>query len=45
MSLFVLTAVQSLWVTMTIDTSSGPNAFLPYVSVGVTMVHADHLPA
>lgn len=37
MSLFVLTAVQSLWVTMTIDTSSGPNAFLPYVSVGVTM--------
>src|SRR5688572_19568518 len=33
MSLFVLTAVQSLWVTMSIDTG-----FIPYVSVGVTMV-------
>jgi hypothetical protein len=38
MSLFVLTAVQSLWVTMTIDTSRGPDEFIPYFSVGVTMV-------
>jgi hypothetical protein len=38
MSLFVLTAVQSLWVTMTIDPSSGPHAFIPYFSVSVTML-------
>jgi hypothetical protein len=37
MSLFVLTAVQSLWVTMTIDASSGPIGFIPYFSIGVTM--------
>jgi hypothetical protein len=37
MSLFVLTAVQSLWVTMTIDATSGPTGFIPYFSVGVTM--------
>ena len=36
MSLFVLTAVQALWVTMTIDGSS-LNGFIPYFSVGVTM--------
>jgi hypothetical protein len=38
MSVFVLTAVQALWVTMTIDTGQGPDAFIPYFSVGVTMV-------
>jgi uncharacterized membrane protein len=38
MSFFVLTAVQSLWVTMTIDTTRGPGEFIPYFSVGVTMV-------
>jgi hypothetical protein len=38
MTLFVLTAVQSLWVTMTIDATHGPSHFIPYFSVGVTMV-------
>ncbi|MEY4581123.1 MAG: hypothetical protein RL701_5826, partial [Pseudomonadota bacterium] len=38
MSLFVLTAVQALWVTMTIDASQGPTSFIPYFAVGVTMV-------
>lgn len=36
MSLFVLTAVQALWVTMTIDASRA-EPFIPYFSVGVTM--------
>jgi hypothetical protein len=38
MSFFVLTAVQALWVTMSIDTTPGPDQFIPYFSVGVTMV-------
>ena len=38
MSLFVLTAVQSLWVTMSIDAARTPEPFIPYFSVGVTMV-------
>jgi len=37
MSFFVVTAVQALWVTMTIDAVSGPAGFIPYFSVGVTM--------
>jgi hypothetical protein len=36
MSLFVLTAVQALWVTMTIDGASA-HGFIPFFSVGVTM--------
>jgi hypothetical protein len=38
MSFFVLTAVQALWVTMAIDASGGTTSFIPYFSVGVTMV-------
>ncbi|MET0390903.1 MAG: DUF2254 family protein [Polyangiales bacterium] len=37
MSVFVVTAVQSLWVTMTIDPRAA-NGFIPYFSVDVTMV-------
>ncbi len=38
MSLFVVTAVQGLWVTMTIDYSQGGTpSFMPYFSIGVTM--------
>lgn len=37
MSLFVVTAVEALWVTMIIDQSQGAGGFMPYISIGVTM--------
>lgn len=38
MSLFVITAVQSLWVTMSIDPTSVDANAVPYFSVAVTML-------
>jgi hypothetical protein len=38
MGLFVVTAIQALWVTMTLDSSAGSSGFIPYVSVTITMV-------
>ncbi|HEX7481525.1 MAG TPA: DUF2254 family protein [Polyangiales bacterium] len=37
MSLFVVTAVEALWVTMIIDQNNMNAATMPYISIGVTM--------
>lgn len=37
LGLFVVTAVQSLWVVMAIDAAAGGGA-MPYISIGVTML-------
>lgn len=38
MGLFVVTGLQSMWVTMTFDVDAAGNGFIPRVSVAVTMV-------
>jgi len=37
MGLFVVTAVQALWVTLTIDPSNEATGFIPYVAVSATL--------
>lgn len=37
MALFVVTAVQGMWVTMTFESTSAGTGFVPYVGIGVTM--------
>ncbi|MGD8863413.1 MAG: DUF2254 family protein, partial [Myxococcales bacterium] len=37
MGLFVVTALQGMWVTMTFDYTPGQGGFVPYVGIGVAM--------
>ena len=37
MGLFVVTALQGMWVTVTFDNASDPEGFVPYVGIAVSM--------